>query len=94
MKHTCSKNRACTCSCQALEPSEDCPIHGCPWPPRCQTCGRFIRHENSLKGLTPGRHMTLGDRNFTRWMWAGDTLDYDYMLTYEWEMLFEYFTVE
>ncbi len=27
----------------ASEPSEDCPVHGYPWPPRCETCGQYMK---------------------------------------------------
>lgn len=32
------------CMCTALWVGEDCPIHGAgEWPPRCGTCGRFVK---------------------------------------------------
>jgi len=32
------------CDLMALEPNEDCPIHGHgPLPPRCMICGRFMK---------------------------------------------------
>jgi hypothetical protein len=40
--HVCKTMRYCVCSVQALEPDEDCPIHGCAQQPRCE-CGRFVR---------------------------------------------------
>ncbi len=44
MKHICSQSRVCTCYILGLEPDEQCPQHGYPWPPRCDQCGRFIKH--------------------------------------------------
>lgn len=42
-KHLCKESTGCVCYSDALEPSEDCPYHGCgEWPPRCGTCGKFI----------------------------------------------------
>jgi hypothetical protein len=40
--HVCSPDMGCICSLQALEPDEDCPKHGYPFPPRC-ACGRFVK---------------------------------------------------
>ena len=40
--HECKPPRTCVCYALALEPSEDCPVHGYPWPPRCGDCGRFM----------------------------------------------------
>jgi hypothetical protein len=42
--HVCRRSRTCRCSMQALEPAPDCPIHGDgpEWPPRCETCGKFL----------------------------------------------------
>lgn len=42
-KHICKEIIHCTCSIIALEPDENCYLHGSgPWPPRCGICGRFI----------------------------------------------------
>lgn len=41
-KHECRKPTGCICSVVALEPDEDCPQHGNPYPHRCEICGRFI----------------------------------------------------
>jgi len=43
-EHTCRKSSTCTCNSGriAIEPSEKCPVHGCPFPPRCGECGRFL----------------------------------------------------
>jgi len=41
--HICAEATTCCCSRSALEPDESCPVHGHPWPPRCETCGRFVR---------------------------------------------------
>ena len=45
MKHECFESRTCKCYLLACEPNEECPIHGCPWPPRCAQCGRFFSPE-------------------------------------------------
>lgn len=43
-QHECKESETCTCYALASEPSENCPVHGCgDWPPRCETCGRFIK---------------------------------------------------
>lgn len=43
MKHECKESRTCCCSILADEPNEDCPVHGWgPYPPRCETCGKFM----------------------------------------------------
>jgi len=42
IEHECIEQTYCSCSLTALEPSEDCPFHGNPWPPRCMYCGRFL----------------------------------------------------
>ena len=43
MNHTCEESRTCRCYMLASEPDEDCPVHGNPWPPRCEKCGRFMK---------------------------------------------------
>jgi hypothetical protein len=44
MKHDCKVIDYCICSSQALEPDENCPIHGYGiWPPRCMHCGKFMK---------------------------------------------------
>lgn len=42
-KHKCQESRSCCCSMTALEPDDDCPIHGYPFPPRCEICGCYMR---------------------------------------------------
>jgi len=43
-KHKCKRPNTCQCSLTALEPNENCPIHGIgEWPPRCAICGRFMK---------------------------------------------------
>lgn len=42
--HVCTPATACTCSIGAQGPSEQCPEHGHPWPPRCNR-GHFLRWE-------------------------------------------------
>ena len=47
VRHVCAEGKTCTCSMLALEPDEDCPVHGAgPYPPRCGKCGRFIKRPN------------------------------------------------
>jgi hypothetical protein len=42
--HVCREGATCTCNTQALEPDENCPVHGFgPYPPRCVECGRFMK---------------------------------------------------
>ena len=41
-KHICAVSRTCSCWSLTLEPSDSCPVHGYPYPPRCGLCGRFI----------------------------------------------------
>jgi len=48
-KHKCQEGITCRCSSTACEPNDDCPIHGYPWPPRCEICGKFMKH--------PDRHL-------------------------------------
>jgi hypothetical protein len=38
------KPSTCTCYILALEPNEDCPVHGYPDNNRCECCGRFVHH--------------------------------------------------
>jgi hypothetical protein len=40
-KHVCKKANYCSCSSQALEPDEDCGVHGVP-DDRCAECGKFM----------------------------------------------------
>jgi len=40
--HECHPRVGCSCSSVGLEPDDDCPMHGHPWPPRCEVCGRFM----------------------------------------------------
>ena len=41
-KHVCKKADWCICSISALEPNDNCPLHGHPWPPKCAECGKFM----------------------------------------------------
>ena len=43
MKHECNESLVCQCPEFALEPADNCPLHGYPYPPRCAECGRFMR---------------------------------------------------
>jgi hypothetical protein len=52
VRHVCVDDKTCTCSMQALEPDEECPVHGAgPYPPRCGKCGRFIKRANDQAQL-------------------------------------------
>jgi len=45
-KHICKEPHTCSCSIQALEPDEECYVHGLGgWPPRCEICGRFMKRK-------------------------------------------------
>lgn len=44
--HECYPPDYCFCDSQALEPDEECPIHGIPKPiDNCMVCGRFVRRK-------------------------------------------------
>jgi hypothetical protein len=44
--HKCREGKTCKCSSSALEPKENCPIHGYgEYPPRCEICGKFIKRK-------------------------------------------------
>lgn len=43
-KHICKELTYCICSSLALEPDENCPIHGYVIKSRCR-CGRFVKEE-------------------------------------------------
>jgi len=61
--HKCQQSRVCNCSQMALEPNENCPMHGHPWPPRCWICGRFmkwsVKEFNFLDSTTPRSPLTI-----------------------------------
>lgn len=43
VSHVCERIDYCICDTMAMEPNEDCPLHGHgPFPPRCGHCGRFL----------------------------------------------------
>lgn len=44
-RHLHEVDRTCCCSSLALEPDEDCPVHGgCrQYPPKCCICGKFFK---------------------------------------------------
>ena len=45
-EHICHQVDYCLCDVMALEPNEDCPIHGHgEFPPRCMICGKFMKWE-------------------------------------------------
>lgn len=58
----CPKNYSpgCSCSSQALEPNEDCYIHGYPDPLVCPYCGQFRKRDGACKrcGCEYGRLQT------------------------------------
>lgn len=41
--HRCRQSKTCCCGTQAVEPNENCPVHGHPYPIQCEVCGRFIK---------------------------------------------------
>ena len=41
-KHECKESRVCCCFMLALEPDDQCPVHGYPYPTRCD-CGKFVK---------------------------------------------------
>jgi hypothetical protein len=46
--HNCKEEDLCICSTVALEPKENCPVHGAgEYPPRCKTCGKYIKIQNN-----------------------------------------------
>ena len=49
-KHKCQEGITCRCSSTACEPNDDCPLHGYPFPPRCEICGRYMKWPKSMKG--------------------------------------------
>ncbi len=40
--HICKEDKTCSCDIMAVEPNQNCPEHGWPYPPRC-SCGRFVK---------------------------------------------------
>ena len=40
--HEHTQSGPCRCYLLALEPNEQCPVHGHPWPPRCTVCGQMM----------------------------------------------------
>jgi hypothetical protein len=56
--HVCRRPSTCICSIQAIEPKEDCPIHGsAEWPPRCETCGRFLPWPKEPEYVGPSEYI-------------------------------------
>lgn len=50
--HKCKELKYCICSSTALEPDEDCPIHGFgPGIPRC-SCGKFVKRKKDKEILS------------------------------------------
>lgn len=52
--HKHSIARTCQCYLLALEPNEQCPVHGHPWPNRCGVCGQFVKAEGTKTGRFDG----------------------------------------
>jgi len=48
-QHICKESRTCKYSSSTLTPNDDCPVHGTPWPPRCEECGRFLSKKGKEK---------------------------------------------
>ena len=61
--HECKTICTCCCSITASEPNEKCPMHGHPWPPRCEICGRFMKWESAASAPLghPMRYKTAKD---------------------------------
>lgn len=45
-KHTCIADTLCCCYSLALEPNENCPVHGCQYPVKCGICGKFMKSKS------------------------------------------------
>ena len=43
LKHEHQESSTCCCYLLADEPNEQCPLHGHPWPPRCEVCGQMMK---------------------------------------------------
>lgn len=50
--HIHTQDGPCCCWPLALEPHEQCLVHGHPWPPRCTECGQMMPWSND-DTLTP-----------------------------------------
>jgi hypothetical protein len=61
-QHTCRQSRTCICSATALEPDEQCPIHGVDHPPRCETCGRYVKAKSRI--ITAYINPPIPERSF------------------------------
>jgi hypothetical protein len=48
-EHVCEEATGCICYGYRLEPDEDCPTHGYPYPYRCGTCGRFFKKQKTKR---------------------------------------------
>lgn len=47
-RHKCERSKVCSCSMSAMEPDENCEVHGLgEYPSRCGTCGRFIKYDKN-----------------------------------------------
>lgn len=42
IEHTHYESKSCSCYTGALEPNDNCPIHGYPLE-RCSYCGQFMK---------------------------------------------------
>lgn len=66
-EHVCKRLDFCTCWPLALEPDEDCPIHGHgPLPPRCCICGRFMKWDDPLEKALFGMERQYKKRGMTK----------------------------
>lgn len=49
MEHEHREARTCRCSMQALEPADDCPVHGWErYPKQCEVCGQFFKEKQTI----------------------------------------------
>jgi hypothetical protein len=60
MEHKCKlfEIDSCICSSSALEPESLCPFHGGekPWPPRCESCGKFVGWNEIYEAMEINEH--------------------------------------
>ena len=58
-EHQCQTSRTCHCYLLAMEPNEDCPVHGVP-ENRCELCGRFMPRIDAALEETMKEYMNYG----------------------------------
>ena len=62
-RHKHRESRTCSCYLLALEPDEECPVHGAgEWPPRCCECGRFMRRKRRHLSKMDSQPITNADK--------------------------------